>query len=451
MRACSACGASYGSEDDFCGNCGAYLGWSDTSPASCPPTPVPSPRPGTPPPARPADAPGTATPAPGPAPRTRPGEEGGREETEDAGSPRSESAETGQAGEEALAAPSDPAAADSGTSGAPGTGDETGSGEDPSADTDARTATGRRPRPAPAVSGAGGESSPAPATQPAAISPRAPGPTVGGTTAQSASQGPAADPVLPVRPARPVSQRPAVRPAEPREDVAGAPCPSCGAPNPDGRRFCRRCGTVLDPAAGPERLPWWRTVWPFRRRTRASSGRLVRFWVILAVVAALCAVGVLLWPAARGLYEDTQDKLGKPKPVTPRTVKASDELPRHPATNTTDGLNNRYWGAAAPGASVTYTFSEPFRLVELLITNGPSAAAEDYTRQARALTLDLEVTTEDGGTHHKRVTLSDKPGEQSVSTGISDVSSIRLVLHSAVGLSSGRHLALAEVEFFQRG
>ncbi|NEB74861.1 zinc-ribbon domain-containing protein, partial [Streptomyces sp. SID14478] len=29
MRECPACGASNGDTDDFCGNCGSYLGWSD--------------------------------------------------------------------------------------------------------------------------------------------------------------------------------------------------------------------------------------------------------------------------------------------------------------------------------------------------------------------------------------------------------------------------------------
>ncbi|WP_307819448.1 zinc ribbon domain-containing protein, partial [Streptomyces sp. MBT98] len=28
MRSCPACGTANGESDDFCGNCGAYLGWS---------------------------------------------------------------------------------------------------------------------------------------------------------------------------------------------------------------------------------------------------------------------------------------------------------------------------------------------------------------------------------------------------------------------------------------
>jgi hypothetical protein len=176
----------------------------------------------------------------------------------------------------------------------------------------------------------------------------------------------------------------------------------------------------------------------------------VRLLVILAVVVALCAGALLLLPAGRALFEDTRDKLGKPEPVTPVGVRASAEVPGHPAKNTTDGLSNSYWGAPAPGASVTYTFGKPFRMVDLLITNGPSTKPEDYHSQARALQMDLEVTTSDGERQNKQLTLNDRPGDQTIPTGISDVKTVRLTLRSPVGLASGRRLALAEVEFFQR-
>lgn len=70
--------------------------------------------------------------------------------------------------------------------------------------------------------------------------------------------------------------------------------------------------------------------------------------VILAVVVALCAGAFLLLPAGRALFEDTRDKLGKPKAVTPVDIRASAEVPGHPAKNTTDGVSNSYWGAPAP-------------------------------------------------------------------------------------------------------
>ena len=232
--------------------------------------------------------------------------------------------------------------------------------------------------------------------------------------------------------------------------MAGVPCPVCGTPNPPDRRFCRRCAAPLKPGATAAPLPWWRTIWPLRRRTRAGSGRLVRFLVILAVVLALCAAGLLLLPAGRHLIEDTRDKLGKAKAVTPTRVEASAALPKHPAKDSTDGLSNRYWGAPGPSASVTYTFAKPFRLVDVIITNGASPSPEEYARQGRALQVEMEVTSRDGQKVLKKLALSDKPGPQTFPTGVSDATTIRLTLSSPAGLSGGRHIALAEVEFFQR-
>ncbi|MEU9085165.1 zinc ribbon domain-containing protein [Streptomyces sp. NPDC048357] len=253
-----------------------------------------------------------------------------------------------------------------------------------------------------------------------------------------------------MQPARAVAPRPVVRPAAVSEDVAGVPCPACGTPNPPDRRFCRRCAAPLTPSTAPPPLPWWRTIWPLRRRTRAGSGRMVRFLVVLAVVLALCAGGFLLLPAGRHLIEDTRDKLGKAKAVTATRVEASAEVPGHPVGNSTDGLNNRYWGAPAPGASVTYTFAKPFRLVAVIITNGASSSPEEYAKQSRALQIDMEVTARDGRKVHKKFALSDKPGPQTFPTGISDASTIRLTLDAPAGSAPDRHLALAEVEFFQR-
>ncbi|MFF1923895.1 zinc ribbon domain-containing protein [Streptomyces sp. NPDC058221] len=438
MRACPTCGASNGSGDDFCGNCGAYLGWSDTTPdPGTPSAPAASPEP-TPPDPAPEPAPPPADePSPADPPRTSSlysrltGRSGGR-----AG---------GATGPDAPGPPSGDGEGRH-TDEAPHTGeaphtDEESATAAPTAGADRVQGTGALPA---------GASPSAVGSPPDTGTPRAAAPPGPRPPAAPAPGTPAPDPVLPVRPAKAVAPRPVVRPVAEPEAAEGAPCPACGTPNLPDRRFCRRCATPLNPAAKAAPLPWWRTVWPFRRRARASSGRVVRGLVILAVVVALCAGGFLLLPAGRALVEDTRDKLSDPKPVTPVDIAASAEIPGHPAKNTTDGLNNRYWGAPGPRASVTYTFSKPFRLLDLIIINGPSASPEAYARQGRALQVDLEVTTEDGDKHRKRVTLSDKPGQQPISTGISDVKTVRLVMSSPTGLSKGRHLALAEVEFFQR-
>ncbi|MCX5013303.1 zinc ribbon domain-containing protein [Streptomyces sp. NBC_00555] len=355
--------------DDFCGNCGAYLGWSEDTTPTTPRATAPE-RAESPPEARPAG-----------------GEDPTARRTRDAES-----------------TPQAPPAA-------------------PSAALPPAPTTPPRPADPPSAS-------PPPATPTAAPEATAP---------------------QPVQPAKAVAPRPVVRPAAVNDDVAGLPCPSCGTPNPPDRRFCRRCAAPLTPGTAPAPLPWWRTVWPFRRRTRAGSGRMVRFLVILAVVLALCAAGFLMLPAGRHLIEDTRDKLGKAKAVTAARVEASAELPGHPVSHATDGLSNRYWGAPGPGASVTYTFTKPFRLVDVIITNGASSSPEDYAKQGRALQIDMEVTSRDGRQVRKKLTLSDKPGPQTFPTGISEATTIRLTLDAPAGLTApDRHLALAEVEFFQR-
>ncbi|WP_381028024.1 NADase-type glycan-binding domain-containing protein [Streptomyces hirsutus] len=506
MRVCPECGASNGPTDDFCGNCGAYVGWSNRTAASgttassespsgtsseqpASSTPAEPPAPGTssassapraprptasePPvpsaPAEPQAAPDATQPDPAPSATTPAPSSPPAEKPASAEPARSSSLRirlTGRGRGEARGASTAPAA---GSRSGDGDGDGEGSGTISGQD----GTTSPAPRPGPDDAGAGssapasrpttgedsradeaaapGAASVAPAPHPAPPAPpprNSPGPR---TPAAPTPDTPTPAPIQPVRPAKPVTPRPVVRPAEVPDEGAGAPCPSCGTPNPPDRRFCRRCATALNPATKPEPLPWWRTVWPFRRRVRAGSGRAVRLLVILAVVVALCAGALLLLPAGRALFEDTRDKLGKPKPITPVDIKASAESPRHPAKNTTDGLSNSYWGAPAPGASVTYTFRKPFRLVDLIITNGPSKNPEDYAGEARALQMDLEVTTQNGERQHKQLTLSDKPGPQTILAGISDVKTVRLVLRSPVGLTSGRQLALAEVEFFQRG
>ncbi|MFF1906151.1 NADase-type glycan-binding domain-containing protein [Kitasatospora sp. NPDC058218] len=307
---------------------------------------------------------------------------------------------------------------------------------DPAADPPAEAAAPRPADPSPPAEPRPAEPSP-PAEPPRPSDPPPP-------------DSPQPDSPQPVRPAKAVAPRPVVRPVPVDDDAAGTPCPSCGTPNPPDRRFCRRCATPLTPGTAPPPLPWWRTIWPLRRGTRAGSGRTTRFLVILAVVLALCAGGFLLLPAGRNLIEDTRDKLGKSKPVTPVRVEASAEVPGHPAGNATDGLSNRYWGAPGPGASVTYTFAKPFRLVAVIVTNGASTSPEDYAREGRALRIDLEVTASDGRKTVKKLTLTDKPGPQTFPTGISDATTVRLTLDAPAGLDGDRHLALAELEFFQR-
>ncbi|ARZ72324.1 hypothetical protein SMD11_6748 [Streptomyces albireticuli] len=305
-------------------------------------------------------------------------------------------------------------------------------------------------------------SGPASPTEPAAEdratpAPTAPAPYDRGGTAGPDTPGPArpetpaGDPVVPVQPAKPVARRPVVRPVPVTEPSGGGPpCPSCGTPNLPERRFCRRCAARLTPPRHVVALPWWRTRWPFRRRVRGGSGQGLRRLLAVLVVIALAVAGFLLVPAGRALFEDTRDKLGKAAEVGPAAVTASAEVPGHPAAQAADGLSNRYWGAPGLGDSVSFTFGAPFRLVALVVHTGTSAKPEDFRHQARPVRVDLVVASADGKVHSTALTFNDKPGPQTVRLGVSDAVKATLVVRAAAGLEPGRHIALAEVEFFKR-
>ncbi|WP_326671693.1 NADase-type glycan-binding domain-containing protein [Streptomyces sp. NBC_01257] len=383
-RSCPACGAANEEDEDFCGSCGTYLGWSSrrarTRAAAPEADEPPAPEPPAPPAAETAPpAPETAPPPPVPAPRRAP-----------ALAPAPERAE-----------PPAPGAA-----------------EPP------------RPRTA--------EAPPEPPAEPAPVRPARPEPPVED------------EPVVAVQPGVPIAQRPVVRPVAAQEEKDGFPCPSCGALNRPGRKFCGRCATPLHPGEQAEPLPWWRTRWPFDRKVRAGSGRLLRGSVLALLIVGLLIAGFLLVPAGRYVFEDVRDKLGGTGEISPSDVTASTATAGHPAKLAVDGLTNTYWGAPKAGASLTAEFDKPFRLVGVTVHTGVSTKPEAFQRGARPTLADVFITTKDRKVHEKTMTLADKPGEQSIRTGISDVVSIRFVVREAAGQGAGRSIALGEIEYFKR-
>ena len=86
----------------------------------------------------------------------------------------------------------------------------------------------------------------------------------------------------------------------------------------------------------------------------------------------------------------------------------------------------------------------------MAIHTGASTDPAEFAATARPTALDLVVSTSDGTTTTLSVDLADKPGSQSTDTGISDVTSIRVVIRSAAGMGAGKDIALGEVEFFKR-
>ncbi|MFF2012398.1 zinc-ribbon domain-containing protein [Streptomyces sp. NPDC058195] len=423
MRSCPACGAANREDDEFCGNCGSYLGWSSRQPDS---TPAAAPEPTEPTePTAPETGPPSG-PAPGPAPGPATGPATGR-----AGGPVS-GAVTGSVPERAPEPPP------------------------PVPEPPAAPARTRAPEPA-EPSPPASAPPPAPAPEPAAPAPEAapPAPVRPARPVAGPPEPPAPRPAAPqepvgaVQPARPVARRPVVRPVAADEVPDGPPCPACGTPNLPDRRFCRRCAAPLQVREEAAPLPWWRTVWPFRRRVRSGSGRLLRRTVLALVVVGLLCAGFLLVPAGRYVYEDVRDKLGKTAEISPRKATASADTPGHPASAAIDGMTNQYWAAPALGSSLTCTFAEPFRLVGVVIYPGVSTKAAEFRRSGRPTEAELVITNADGDTTTKKVKLNDKPGQFTVRTGISDVVSVRLVLKAAAGQDEGP-IAVGEVEFYRR-
>ncbi|MGW1180496.1 NADase-type glycan-binding domain-containing protein [Streptomyces drozdowiczii] len=367
-RPCPACGAANAEDEDFCGSCGTYLGWSSRRPAPEPAAPEPAPAPEPEPERRTAPRPAAPAPEPTRAPEPTPAPE---------------------------------------------------------------------PDPEP-------EPRPAPAPRPPAPAPVQP------SRPQPPEPEPAEEPVGAVRPGMPIAARPTVRTATVDDEPDGEPCPSCGTNNRPGRTFCRNCAKPLKPQAQAANLPWWRTRWPFNRRVRAGSGRLLRGSLIALVIAALLVAGFLLIPAGRFVVEDVRDKLGGTGEVSPAHVSATASAPGHPAKAAVDSVTNSYWGAPKVGDALTAKFKDPFRLVGITVHTGVSTKPEVFQKGARPTRADLTITTKDGKTHEKTMTLADKPGEQTLRTGISDVVSIRFTIREAAGEANGHPIALGEIEYFKR-
>ncbi|EFE77720.1 hypothetical protein SSIG_05308 [Streptomyces filamentosus NRRL 11379] len=443
MRSCPACGTANGESDDFCGNCGSYLGWSSepVRPGRARESePVPEPEPVLEPAREPGGNPAAmsepeSVPEPAPEPAANPAVNPAAEA--EAPAPEAAPDPGPPARPEVPARPEQPPEAPRSVPAPPADPAPTSVPERPSTPP---------PRPEPARLPV----PPVPPTRPTPA-PVRPGVPASAPTPPNASAADRADePIGAVQPGKPVARRPVVRPVAADEAPDGPPCPACGTPNLAGRKFCRRCAAPLQVREQPAALPWWRTVWPFRRRVRGGSGRALRRTLLVLAVAGLVLAGFLFFPLGRYVYEDVRDKLGGTAEISPTGVTASAAAPGHPASAAIDGLTNKYWGAPALGASLTCSFGARFRLVGIVVHTGVSKEPQEFRRGARPTRADLLVTTEDGKVHRKAVAFNDKPGKQTVRMGISDVRSVELVLREAAGQGEGRPVAVGEVEFFRR-
>lgn len=253
-----------------------------------------------------------------------------------------------------------------------------------------------------------------------------------------------------VAPAKPVVQRRSrATPMPVKSTQDGLRCPVCGTVNPAGAKFCRNCGSTLLETVAPQQVSRWR--WPRWLRIRGSGGSpWPRRIVALVVLAVLVVAGILLFPLAKNLVQDTRDKLSTAVAITPSKTVGSAEVPGHPAGAAVDGVSNQYWGAPAVGDSAQFTFAQPFRLLGVVITPGASTEPAVFRQQARPTAVDLVVTSSNGETRTLSITLADKPGPQNTDTGISDVTTIRLIIRAATAQTPSQSIAIGEIEFFKR-
>ncbi|MEU0073880.1 zinc ribbon domain-containing protein [Streptomyces sp. NPDC006332] len=277
------------------------------------------------------------------------------------------------------------------------------------------------------------------------------------------AQHPAPRPVAPVLPGRPVADRPQVRAPGPEQGAEnGPPCPWCATPNRPGRHYCARCAMPMtgDDRAPERHRPWWRRLFGFgngeipwagdRPRLRRTFDRVVT-WVTAAMVLALLITAAIYTPDA---VQGTRDHFAKRAPIPPDRVAASRSYPQHKPELAFDMLNNTWWGPGVAGSAegewIEAGFDEPTRLLDVIITSGVSTRPEDRTKAALPHRLTATITTKDGSTTTRKLTLDQSSGGQRRAFRVGEVTKVRFTIDSAFKTSGSKQVSIAEIEFFGR-
>ncbi|MEU4347935.1 zinc ribbon domain-containing protein [Streptomyces sp. NPDC023838] len=276
--------------------------------------------------------------------------------------------------------------------------------------------------------------------------------------APSAAPPPAVAPVLP---GRPDADRPQVRAPGLSQETGGPPCPWCATPNRVDRHFCVRCAMPLADEAvqPPGHRPWWRrllgrdrdTPWAGDRPPLRRAFDRIGTWVAAALALTLLVLGILYIPDA---VQAGRDHFAKRAPVAPDGVRASRSYPGHAPALTIDKRSNTWWGPgvsqSGQGEWIEFSFAEPTRLLDVIITPGVSARAEQLGASALPYRVKATVTMKDGKTTTRDITLDQGAGGQRRPFRIADAVRVRLTVESAYAVSGDKQVAIAEVEFFGR-
>ncbi|MET7322057.1 zinc ribbon domain-containing protein [Streptomyces sp. NPDC005549] len=273
---------------------------------------------------------------------------------------------------------------------------------------------------------------------------------------------PAAPPtVAPVLPGRPDADRPQVRAPGHQPDIAnGPPCPWCSTPNRPDRHYCARCAMPLV-ASGDQaavRAPWWRRLFGGRRQETPWAGdrpRLRRVfdrigtWITVVVVATLVVLGFMYIPDG---VQNTRDHFAKRAPVSPDAIKASHSFPGHKPELLIDKLSNTWWGPgisqSGQGEWVEVSFTEPTRLLDVIITPGVSTRADKLRESALPHRVKATITMKDGSVKTRDLTLDQGAGGQRRPFRVGEVTKVRFTIESAHAASAKKQVAISEIEFF---
>ncbi|MGH6655749.1 MAG: NADase-type glycan-binding domain-containing protein [Actinocrinis sp.] len=267
----------------------------------------------------------------------------------------------------------------------------------------------------------------------------------------------------------------------------GPYCQGCGVRNPQDRRFCRACGTMLQlPAtAATGRRGWWRRFVDrlLRRRGGHAAGdrpagfrdhsinsqnsdapdarkrrglhfprhiKLGRLAPVL-IIAGLAGIG--LGPARTWVSTEISTLFGRARAtvnqhytnVTPVGASASSEA-GHGAGLAVDGLNNTYWASSqhpdGAGDTITVTFASPVDIDQIGILSG--ADAKDFRASGRP--HDLVVTVQ--GASPVEVSLDDSSDFQSRAATLRHVTTVTITVKDAYPGQKHHDLAIRDLEFF---
>ncbi|HEV2344284.1 MAG TPA: zinc-ribbon domain-containing protein [Actinocrinis sp.] len=277
-------------------------------------------------------------------------------------------------------------------------------------------------------------------------------------------------------------------PAMQEPEYTGLYCQACGVRNPEGRRFCRSCGAMLQLPAVPveERRSWWQRLIdrllgrrrdfaagerpagfrdhhaaggksqasgdaPHKRRLRLPRHIKLGKFAPLLIIAGLLGIG--LGPARAWVTSEAGSLLGLAKAkvnqhyasVTPVGATASSE-DDHGAGLAIDGLKNTYWASElhtdGVGDVLTVTFASPVNIDQIGILSG----ADTQNFHASARPHDLIVSA--AGTPDTVLSFDDSADFQNRAITLRHVTTVTFTVKDSYPGQQKHDIAIRDIEFF---